>query len=82
MGIRAAARLLGVSDDWVRRWIDANEPDAEHPDRVPVAKVRGHLGKAGRRWRRPYRDAVEAEERRQRGESHPGSGEAPPAAGP
>jgi hypothetical protein len=79
MGIRAAAGVLGVSEDWVRRWIDANEPDADHPDRVPVARVRGIGGRVGRRWRRPYRDAVEAEARRQRGEREPGVGEAPPA---
>jgi len=77
MGVRAAAEVLGVSEDWVRRWIDANEPTEDHPDRVPVAKVRGSLGRVGRRWRRPYRDAVEAEARRQRGEL----GERPPTGG-
>lgn len=82
MGIRAAAAMLGVSEDSVRRWIDANEPDEEHPDRVPVARVRGLGGRVGRRWRRPYRDAVEAEARRQSGDRHPGLGEAPPPADP
>jgi hypothetical protein len=78
MGIGAAARLLGVSEDWVRRWIDANEPDAEHPDRVPVAeRTRGEGGPVAGRWRRPYRDAVEAEAARRRGQSS-GSGDAPP----
>jgi hypothetical protein len=82
MGVRAAAELLGVSEDWVRRWIDANEPDADHPERVPVARVRGLPGKLGRRWRRPYRDAVEAEARRQRGEHGPGGAEGAPAPPP
>jgi hypothetical protein len=82
MGIGEAARLLGVSEDWVRRWIDANEPDPESPDpavrgRVPVAeRVRDDGGPVPRRWRRPYRDAVEAEARRRRGELTAG-GEAP-----
>lgn len=66
MGVAEAAELLGVSEDWVRRWIDRNEPNADHPDRVPVGEVRGEDGAAERRWRRPYRDAVEAEVARRR----------------
>jgi hypothetical protein len=82
MGVGAAARLLGVSEDWVRRWIDRNEPDAEHPDRAPVAeRVRTADGPEAGRWRRPYRDAVEAEASRRRGGQQ--GGHAPPApAGP
>jgi transposase len=62
MGIAQAAARLGISEQSVRRWIDDNEPDAEHPDRVPVAeRPRVESGPEARRWRRPYRDAVEAE---------------------
>lgn len=68
MGVGEAARLLGVSHDWVRRWIDANEPDAEHPDRVPVAaRARTAEGPVAGAWRRPYRDAVQAEADRRSG---------------
>ena len=68
MEIGEAARLLGVSQDWVRRWIDAHEPDAEHPDRVPVAaRARTASGPVKGAWRRPYRDAVEDEARRRSG---------------
>jgi hypothetical protein len=80
MGVTEAAALLGVSEDWVRRWIDRNEPDAEHPQRVPVGEVRGDQGAAERRWRRPFRDAV-LDEARRRGRLPPeGSDTAPPAA--
>lgn len=68
MGIRAAARLMGVSEDTVRRWIDANEPSRDHPDRVPVAeRARKGGGPIAGRWRRPFRDAVEEEAARRRG---------------
>lgn len=75
MPVKDAAALLGVSEDTVRRWIDANEPDAEHPDRVPVAAG----GREAGQWRRPFRDAVLAEARRRRRISEPGSEQAPPA---
>lgn len=66
MEIAEAAALLGISEQSVRRWIDANEPDADSPDRVPVAeRVRGEDGQpVSGRWRRPFRDAVVAEARR------------------
>lgn len=74
MPVKDAAALMGVSEDTVRRWIDANEPDAEHPDRVPVAeRTRGSAGPVAGSWRRPFRDAVLAEARR-RGRPVPGGG--------
>jgi hypothetical protein len=70
MSMADAARLLNMSENSVRRWIDANEPTAEHPDRVPVAeRPRGDGGPVKGRHRRPYVDAVEAEVRRRRGQA-------------
>jgi DNA-binding transcriptional regulator YdaS (Cro superfamily) len=71
-----AARLLNVSEASVRRWIDANEPTPEHPERVPVAeRSRADGGPVKGRHRRPYADAVEAEVRRRRGQGVAGAGE-------
>lgn len=80
MGVAEAAELLGVSEDWVRRWIDRNEPSGDHPDRVPVGEVRGEDGAAERRWRRPFRDAVEAEVARRRHHRPGGGAPSEPAA--
>lgn len=81
MPIAEAAKLLGVSQDTVRRWIDANEPSAEHPDRVPVAeRARQAGGPVAGAWRRPFRDAVLAEARRRR-TGGAQTGDVPPAAG-
>lgn len=74
MPIKDAAAMLGISEDSVRRWIDANEPDDGHPHRVPVAAG----GRESGQWRRPFRDAVLAEARRRRRLAEPGSEQAPP----
>lgn len=68
-----AAQRVGLSIDTVQRWVDANEPSAEHPKRRPVAeRERDGAGRPvpGRR-RRPYRDAVEEWARQRAGQESP-----------
>jgi transposase len=66
MSMEAAAELVGVSVETVRRWVDAAEADGR-----PVAeRDRDEHGRARpRSWRRPYRDAVEAWRRRRAGQT-------------
>lgn len=64
MSVGDAARLAGVSEDTVRRWIDAMDLAG-----MPVAeRERGEDGQpVSGRHRKPYVDAVEAWIRRRRG---------------